>query len=295
MKEVSCLIVGGGPVGIYLAGKLEEAHMDYLLLEAHKVGGQVLTLYPEKPVEDVPEIGNMKAKDVFENLLKKVDGAKIIEDTKVLEIKGHEVHTDKGVYLAKSIVLCTGLGRYVPRKLEVPGEEGCRNIHYALLEPTRLYGKKVAIFGGGDSALDWAKALSGHSEVHLIHRRREFRGDPSTIEGCDIALHLPYIPVSVEQVEEEAKSVTIENVETKERERIEIDEILVNYGALPEGGHLGFPKDERGVGLKVDDHFMVAEGIYACGDCIYHPDHKKRMAPGFRQADKVLESLLSTY
>ena len=36
--------------------------------------------------------------------------------------------------------------------------------------------KKICIFGGGDSALDWAIELSQFAEITLVHRRKEFRG-----------------------------------------------------------------------------------------------------------------------
>ena len=42
--------------------------------------------------------------------------------------------------------------------------------------------KTVSIFGGGDSALDWAVELSANSNVNLIHRREEFRGAQSTLD-----------------------------------------------------------------------------------------------------------------
>ena len=45
--------------------------------------------------------------------------------------------------------------------------------------------KKIAIFGGGDSALDWALELSKNSKVILIHRRNEFRGAPRTLSELE--------------------------------------------------------------------------------------------------------------
>ena len=41
--------------------------------------------------------------------------------------------------------------------------------------------KKISIFGGGDSALDWALELSKFSKITLIHRRNEFRGAQHTL------------------------------------------------------------------------------------------------------------------
>ncbi len=294
MRVCDYLIIGGGPVGIYLAGRLEEKKADYLLLEAGNVGGQVLALYPEKPVVDVSEIGTMKAKEIFACLLSKVDPKRIKENTEVLKIEGTFAVTNGETYLAKAMIIATGLGRYVPRKLGLDGDDA-NNVHYSLKEPNTLYGKRVAIFGGGDSALDWAKELSGHAKVDLIHRRREFRGNPETIRGCDVVLHLPYVPSKLILDGRRVVQTEIENTETHEKQLLDVDDILVNFGAMPAPHYFGFEKADPGVGLKVDSAFRVSDHVYAVGDCAYSPDHKKRMAPGFREADIVLKELFRTF
>ena len=49
-------------------------------------------------------------------------------------------------------------------------------IYYSISDKNYFKNKKICIFGGGDSALDWAIELSKFAEVILVHRRNEFRG-----------------------------------------------------------------------------------------------------------------------
>ena len=50
------------------------------------------------------------------------------------------------------------------------------SIFYSVKDKNNFKDKKICIFGGGDSALDWAIELSKISDVVLVHRRNEFRG-----------------------------------------------------------------------------------------------------------------------
>ena len=51
-----------------------------------------------------------------------------------------------------------------------------KSVFYSVKDKNFFKGKKVCIFGGGDSALDWAIELSKFAEITLVHRRKEFRG-----------------------------------------------------------------------------------------------------------------------
>ena len=56
------------------------------------------------------------------------------------------------------------------------------NLYFIQFKDKKVFeGKTVSIFGGGDSALDWAVELSKISKVNLVHRRDEFRGAQATL------------------------------------------------------------------------------------------------------------------
>ena len=86
-------------------------------------------------------------------------------------------------FSASSIIIAGGVGSFEPRKLAVKNAEKFeeRSLFYALRDKEKLKNKNISIFGGGDSALDWALELSKIANVTLIHRREEFRGAPHTL------------------------------------------------------------------------------------------------------------------
>ena len=169
------IIIGAGPVGLYFASKCEEKGLDYLILEgSESVGGQLTRLYPEKQIVDIPGIKSIRSADYIELLKSKVDQNHIVHCAQVSSIKNGnpiELFAGKTAYFCKKLVIATGLGASVPRPLGVEHENECENIIYSVHSFDHLKNKRVAIFGGGDSALDWAKEISAISDnVHLIHR-----------------------------------------------------------------------------------------------------------------------------
>ena len=292
MKK-SLIIIGGGPIGLYLASKCE----NYLLFEATDcLGGQLVKLYPEKIIDDLDGFEQIKAKDYIKLLIEKINPNSIYLNEKVLSIKRGKlikVITSKGEYFAEDVVITTGLGFPSPRPLGLEGEQDCSNILYSLQDFSFLKDKKVAIFGGGDSALDWAKHLSQISDhVSLIHRRTEFRGNPKTIEGINnLKLFLPYIPYSLNKTDDKCTQITIKKVSETENELItlDVDYVLVNYGNIAEQTKFGFGEDETFINVK--DDYAVSPHIYAAGDVINYENKKRRIAPGNNEIDKILKEL----
>ena len=233
------IIIGAGPIGLFFASRCEEEGIDYLVLEgSDSIGGQLTRLYPEKEIVDIPGIESIKSANYIELLKSKINLNKVVLDSRVSSIKNGEIieiSSGKTAYFAENLIIATGLGASVPRPLGVEHENECDNIIYAIKTFDHLKDKKVAIFGGGDSALDWAKAISAISDnVHLIHRRLEFRGNPETIKDChNLNVHLPYVPSSIEVENGKATSVTIRKVDTEELVKIPVDYIFVNYGTSP--------------------------------------------------------------
>lgn len=289
------IIIGAGPVGLYFASKCEKAGLDYLILEGSNIpGGQLSHLYPEKEVVDIPGIDSILAKDYIALLLTKISDKKITYNASVVDIKNGdfvEVFTEKVHYFCEKLIIATGLGSSKPRPLGIEGEDGCMNIRYSLRNYEFLKDKNVAIFGGGDSALDWAKMLSKISNgIHLIHRRDEFRGNPETIKDCNnLHVHKPYVPYALNIEGVYAKSVVIKKVsETEETfEEIPVDYVFVNFGNV--ASQSKFPFKMVGAFLLVDDNLQLEKNIYAIGDVAQYENKKRRMAPGNLEADKVFK------
>lgn len=296
MKETTVAIIGGGPIGLYAAKILEKRGIPYLLFEAEdQLGGQLQRLYPEKDVEDLPEFPNEKAKNIILKLAQSIDKSKVLlrsPITQIQEMPNGVYLKSKEEYLAQYVLIATGLGFYKPRLMGLPYEKQCSNIYYSLQNPQEMAQKRVVIFGGGDSALDWAKMLSSLSPfVSLVHRRKEFRGNPKTIEGAKIAIYLPYVPDSIEEKNTRCVSVTIKNVENASKIKLPCDAVLVNYGLVPSPSTFALPYSQEGFGILTNDAQQASERIYAIGDCCFQKDRRKRIKPGFEEADAAIASL----
>ena len=296
------IIIGAGPVGLYLGNKFEDAKFPYLIIEASDhVGGQLMNLYPEKEIVDIPGINSIKAKEYIALLDSKInhENVHLNETVKQIEVTsaGVLVKTSKDEYECENLILATGLGFTKPRPLGVEHEEEVKNILYSLKDFSFLKGKRVAIFGGGDSALDWAKEISAISDdVHLIHRRLEFRGNPETIKDCtNLKVHLPYVPGNITLDSDLAKTIVINKViqEGEEPESIEIpvDYILVNYGNIP--SNTPFELNYKGAFIIVNESQEAKDHIFVVGDACDYENKKRRIAPGNKEADKVLELILN--
>jgi thioredoxin reductase len=300
MEQTKVLVIGGGPVGLYAANVLETKKIPYKLLEAEAVlGGQPQTLYPEKEVVDVPLYPPMPASGVVNALIHGIDKKNIILNCEVTGIKEDEtgvtVETKIGQFRSNLIIIATGLGFHKPRPLGIPNEEKCSNILYALTDQKALEGKHIVIFGGGDSALDWAKQLSSLSPyVSLVHRRTEFRGNPDTIKGCKLDLYLPYVPDSLVEEGGICRNITIKNVTDSTIKVLPCDYVLVNYGQIPAPSTFGLTLSTTGFGVVTDEKMSVSKRIYVVGDCLYNPNYKKRIAPGMQETDIVIDSILNS-
>lgn len=282
------IVIGAGPIGMYLAGKLNNC----LLIEAtNQLGGQLCRLYPEKEIVDIPNIPSIKAIDYIKLLSTKINKDNVRLNEKVIQIVDGEpikVITAKNKYLCKNLIICVGLGFSTPRKMGLENEDECNNILYRLTSMDFLKNKKVAIFGGGDSALDWAKALSKITpNPYLIHRRDEFRGNVETIKNCDnLKIYLSYIPFKIIKEGNKAKQIIIKNVKDESTIALEVDYILVNFGNIAEITNFGFENNNSFI--KTNDGFRITKHIFACGDCVDYLNKKRRIAPGNKEADKIL-------
>lgn len=248
------VIIGAGPIGLYFAGLCEEHNIDYTILEADSfIGGQLTHLYPEKIIYNIPNIPAVKAADYIAQLASKVASHKIILGTKINTLKELK-------QTCSHIIIATGIGEYQPRKLGLENEEKY-NILYSLKDYDFLKNKKVVIFGGGDSALDWAKQLAEISEVSLVHRRDEFRGNADTIKDCNLKVYLSHIPENITR-----NKIKIKSTKTNLSIDLDYDYILVNFGQA-----------------LTKTQFEKLTNVYYIGDST----GTRTIAEGIRQADKL--------
>jgi len=195
MIKTDTLIIGAGPVGLFCVHQLGIIGLKCEVVDnLDKIGGQCIELYPDKPIYDIPAVPECTGEELTNNLIEQIKAFKTnfhlnerVEELKKVE-KKWLIKTNKGTeFEASSIIIAAGVGSFEPRKFptkEIEKYEG-KQILYSIKDKTIFKDKTVTIFGGGDSALDWAIELSNTSKVILIHRRDEFRGMQASIDKAN--------------------------------------------------------------------------------------------------------------
>lgn len=165
-------IVGGGVTGLCAGIFAARRGLATLIITADR-GGQTAST---AEIENYPGCGRIEGPRLIARMVREASafGCTMVED-----VISHVKRTDhivlcgaQGIYKGMTLIIATGKS---PRRLSVPGEEKFfgRGITFAgVLEPKRFSRKRVAVVGGGSSAIDAATRIAGHAaQVHLIHRR----------------------------------------------------------------------------------------------------------------------------
>jgi alkyl hydroperoxide reductase subunit F len=238
--EYDVLIVGSGPAGMSAAVYTSRKGLDVALI-AKKTGGQINYTANIENYLGFPTIGGSEMAETFRlhterYLIAKEIGANVVKLQKANRSFSVEIE-DGRRFKTRSVIFCTGK-EY--RRLGVPGEEKYigRGIGFCATCDAPLYkGKKVAVVGGGNSAFTSARDLLNFAaEVHLIHRRKEFRADSSLIDDIRNAKNVFFhIPTEVKAFigNDSLKALRIETVDTKELTDLPIDGVFLEVGLTP--------------------------------------------------------------
>ena len=146
----------------------------------------------------------------------------------------------------------------------------------------------MTIFGGGDSAIDWAHFFSKKgSQINLIHRRTKFRGQEKLLDEIEKNIEI-FTPYRVKEVEGEKNidKVIIENVKTKEIKKISCDYVLVFFGQkkISSKDNL-FKLNMNNEGYFVKSNMETSrKGIFAIGNISNYHGKVKMMITGLGEA-----------
>lgn len=291
------VIIGGGPIGIYFAALCKAYKLTYALIEKTSVlGGQMMNLYPNKIVDNIPNCGPILAKDFINNLIENIDYKDIYLNQNVLNIieneKNVEIICDRTSFNAKLCVLATGLGIAKPRKLDIKDHSSYSNILYNLKNPTLFKNKEIVILGGGNAALDWCKQLYDiASNITLVHRRNEFRGDINTIKDChNIKVMTPYIVEDLIVENIKVKSIILKENENQINKEIKCDYILVNYGIELENNSFKIKK----INEDAQNYCAIeseSKRIVVIGDASNKDVNNRKIAPAIQDCNELIKDI----
>jgi len=302
MITTDAIIIGAGPTGLFAVHQLGIIGLKCEVIDnLDRSGGQCIELYPDKPIYDIPAIPECTGKELTNGLLKQIEPFKagFHLGQRVEEIKKENnlwtLKTNKGnSFSAPNIIIAGGVGSFEPRKLtlkEAEKFEGSQ-IFYSVTNKDIFQNKKISIFGGGDSALDWALELSKSNEVTLIHRRSDFRGAAHTLNEVKqkekegkILIKTPYTLKLIEG-DKAMTGIEIEN-EGGKLEKIKTDYILSFFGLIMKLGPIadwGLNIDKKTIPVDTEKFQTNKEGIFAIGDICNYPGKLKLILSGFHEA-----------
>ncbi len=267
--ECDVLVIGCGPAGLSAASYAARAGYDVLAIDSLAPGGQLLYI---DEIENYPGEEKTSGYALAERFEKqavsfgvKVEfwGAESIEKRDgrfFVKTTGEDV-------VSKAVIFAAGARH---RHLGCPGEEEFqgKGVSYcATCDGPFFKGKRIAVVGGGDTALTDALYLSKlGSEVHIIHRRNEFRGQKvlqdRVMAKDNIRLQLGK---TVERINGDSRGVT--SVLLSDGTELPVDAVFIFVGVIPNSEILeGFAALDKGF-VVADSHMMTSvPGLFAAGD-----------------------------
>ena len=280
------VIVGSGPAGYTAAVYTARAGLAPIVLAGQLAAGGALMNTTE--VENFPGFPEgIQGPELMDNMREQAEkfGADVrYEDVVAVNLEGDvkAVATEDEVFYTRAVILATG-SEY--RHMNVPGEDefSGRGVSYcATCDGFFFKDRRLAVIGGGDSAMEEATFLTNFaSEVVVVHRRDALRASRVMAER---ALNNPKISfewnATVSEVlgDEAVTGLRLASTVDGSTREIAVDGVFVAIGHLP---RTGFLRDQ--VALDEAGYIRVEEpstrtsvaGVFACGDAV---DHTYRQA-----------------
>lgn len=268
------IIIGGGAAGMTAAIYTCRKKLKTLVVTIN-VGGQNLLTEQEENYPGYLDLSGPKLMQVFEQQAKKF-GAEFVfgKANKVEKTKnGFRISLANGEeYECHVLILAYGK---VPRTLGIPGEEkflGRGVSTCATCDAPVFVGKKVAVIGGGNSALEAAELLTKFAtKIYLIHRRDSFRADEVTVENVRKQKNVEFILNSeVKDIKGEkfVSGITVEDAKTKKKKELAVEGVFLEIGYIVDTGFVkDFVKTNNLNEIIINEYCETSHlGIFAAGD-----------------------------
>ena len=303
-------IIGAGPVGLFTVFQAGMLKMKCHVIDSlDAVGGQCVSLYPEKPIYDIPAYPKILAKDLVDALSEQIEpfNAEFHLNQRVehLSKQGDNfiLETSGGKTIqAKAVVIAAGAGAFGPNRPPLDRLEEFENksVFYMVKRKEDFRGKKVMIAGGGDSAVDWAISLAEIAEVTLVHRREKFRCAPNSHDQVlqlasegKIKIVTPY---QLDQLVGEngiLEEVVLKDFDGNSKS-FPTDVLLSFYGLAMDIGpieHWGLDIHKKHLAIEPTSMETNIPGVFAVGDICSYPGKLKLILTGFSECAIACHSI----
>ncbi|WP_018694081.1 thioredoxin-disulfide reductase [Algicola sagamiensis] len=285
-KHSRLIILGSGPAGYTAAVYAARANLNPVLITGIQQGGQLTTT---TEVENWPgDANDLTGPDLMERMrehAEKFDTQIIIDHIETVDLKQRPfILKGSNTYTCDALIIATGasakyLGLDSEEAFKGKGVSAC-----ATCDGFFYRNQKVCVVGGGNTAVEEALYLSNiASEVHLIHRRDEFRSEKiltdrlmDKVENGNIILHTHRVLDEVLGDQMGVTGVRIQDVNSDATEELEVQGAFIAIGHKPNTdmfeGQLemkdGYIKIHSGLNGNATQTSI--EGVYAAGDVCDH-------------------------
>jgi len=292
------LIIGSGPAGYTAAIYGARANLKPVIITGIEQGGQLTTT---TEVENWPGgHAELQGPELMQNMLEHTErfDAEIVFDhihTADLGQRPFRLEGDNGTYTADAIVIATGASA---KYLGLPSEEAFKGKGVsacATCDGFFYRGRKVAVIGGGNTAVEEALYLSNiASEVVVVHRRDEFRSEKilqdrlfDREKNGKVTIMWNHVLDEVLGDESGVTGMRVKNVKTGEETEVDLAGVFIAVGHSPNTGIFQGQLDMKGGYIKIrsgTDGYATATsvpGVFAAGDVADHVYRQAVTSAGF--------------
>jgi thioredoxin reductase (NADPH) len=282
------IIVGGGPAGYTAALYAARANLEPLVIEGFQWGGQLQTTTDVENYPGYPDgIMGPEMMQEFRAQAERFGTRFVTDDASRVELSDggvQRVFLGDEEHRARAVILAMGAE---PKRLGIPGEAelaGRGVSTCGVCDGAFFKGEKVAVIGGGDSAMEDSIFISKFaSELVIVHRRDEFRASKIMLDRAraveNISFKTPYVPEEfVAGDDGKLAKVRLRHVDTGEIEELEVGGAFVAIGHTPRSELVAgqVPTDDAGYVLTEAGSTRTSlAGVLAVGDVV---DHTYRQA-----------------
>jgi|TARA_B110000240_G_C13417572_1_gene417975 thioredoxin reductase (NADPH) len=286
-RHVKLLILGSGPAGYAAAVYAARANLNPVLLTGIQQGGQLTTTTEVENWPGDPE--GLTGPDLMDRMQKhaeKFDTEIIFDHINKTDLskRPFTLTGDQGTYTCDALIICTGASaKYLGMESETAfmgkGVSAC-----ATCDGFFYRNQKVAVVGGGNTAVEEALYLSNiASEVHVIHRRDSFRSEKiladrlmEKAKNGNVTLHLDHQLDEVLGDEMGVTGIRIKETASDVTQNLDLMGVFIAIGHQPNTGIFegelvmkdGYIKVQSGTEGNATQ--TSVEGVFAAGDVSDH-------------------------